>query len=633
LTGLVNLGNYPAFLIQDVEGKDIERLYIEQTVFTEAAREKAPLWSFIDRWLENSEGTHLTVLGDYGTGKTWFTRMLAARLARRYKEDPANRRQPIRVDLRQAAKALSLENLFYDHFQRELGRQVNPKSILYLLAEGRFVLIFDAFDEMATQSNWDVTLSNFRELARSAEGRAKVILTCRTHYFKDAAQVREMVEGRREGLTAEGTQLYKEISGKRGFSVLHILDFNQRQIDDYIGRACGTRAGDVRGVIARIPRLQEIAGRPVLLDMIVTSAPQLARLGGGITVANLYEAYTEEWLNRQDWRLRITRDIRGPLIEGLAERLWRTEDQRVHFNVLKDILQELLEGRILTVDDLAAADTEVRTASFLTRDNEGRYGFSHRSFLEFFLARRVLRELDFRLPLLSPEVRGFMKELDREGRLPAAVARVLSRPYASLSSGNALLLQGDAELPAPAQLEGANLAGYQLVGMKLGGANLRKANLAGANLAGADCAGADFREADLTAADLSGAACAGADFSGANLSFATLLGTGLEARGHFGAAVDGARPETVVVQLGVSNAVSSVAFHPDGMLIAAGSWDGSIRIYDVPAGKLRRVLAGHGGPVHSVAWHPDGTKLASGSEDNTIRVWEASSGRALQTLE
>ncbi|MEK7753993.1 MAG: NACHT domain-containing protein, partial [Acidobacteriota bacterium] len=348
LTDLVDLGNYPTMLVQDVEGKDIERLYIEQTVFPEATGEKTALWSFVDRWLEGTDGLQLTVLGDYGTGKTWFTRMLAARLARRYKEDPVNRPQPIRIDLRQAAKALSLENLLFEHFQRETGRLVNPKSILYLLAEGRFVLIFDGFDEMATQSNWDVTLSNFRDLARAAEGRAKVILTCRTHYFKDAAQVREMVEGRRDGLTTEGTQLYKEIFGRRGFSLAYLLDFGAEQIDAYIGRACGERAGEVRNVIGRIPRLQEIAGRPVLLDMIVKSAPQLARLGGDITVANLYEAYTEEWLTRQDWRLRITRDIRGKLIEELAARLWETDGARMHYNELKEILEELLTVRIAT---------------------------------------------------------------------------------------------------------------------------------------------------------------------------------------------------------------------------------------------------------------------------------------------
>ncbi|KIO27438.1 hypothetical protein M407DRAFT_23367 [Tulasnella calospora MUT 4182] len=80
---------------------------------------------------------------------------------------------------------------------------------------------------------------------------------------------------------------------------------------------------------------------------------------------------------------------------------------------------------------------------------------------------------------------------------------------------------------------------------------------------------------------------------------------------------------------GHSDYVSSVCFSPDGKLLVSGSDDKTIRLWDPQAGELvGEPITGHNGQVWSVCFSPDGRLLASGSKDDTVRLWDTKS-RAL----
>ncbi|CAK0875466.1 unnamed protein product [Prorocentrum cordatum] len=81
--------------------------------------------------------------------------------------------------------------------------------------------------------------------------------------------------------------------------------------------------------------------------------------------------------------------------------------------------------------------------------------------------------------------------------------------------------------------------------------------------------------------------------------------------------------------------VWSVAFSPhDANVLASGSTDGKVFLWDLTAGTVRQRLGGHAGGVRSVAFSPhDANVLASGSKDGKVFLWDLTAGTVRQRLE
>ncbi|BBD61387.1 protein kinase [Nostoc sp. HK-01] len=83
---------------------------------------------------------------------------------------------------------------------------------------------------------------------------------------------------------------------------------------------------------------------------------------------------------------------------------------------------------------------------------------------------------------------------------------------------------------------------------------------------------------------------------------------------------------------GHSNPVDSVAFSPDGNTLASGSYDKTIKLWNLTTGEQIRTFSGHFHTVISVVFSPDGKTLASGSWDETIKLWNLATGEQIHTL-
>ncbi len=581
---LIPFKRYLESLAQAFERDDLSRYYEPLDVAPlDRPEEKTGADPTIDAWLDDASSPHLALLGDYGTGKTSFCRRLAAKLARaRLAEDEWTGRVPVLVSLRNYAKALNVEsvvnNLLSDRQRFASG---SFAAFDLLNREGKLVILLDGFDEMATRVDERVVLENFRELRRLVHPRSKVLLTCRTHYFQTRGQADSVLAG----------GLVEEARSESGFRTIELAPLGREQIESIVRR----RADDPEKALELIRKtydLERLSERPVLLDMILTTIPELGKVEGKLNAARLYGVYTAQWISTDAWRSRLTPAQKECLMEALAVWMYAEDKTSVHYSDLRVFTRDELGEKVATLQDLDHFDYDVRTCSFVNRDDGGNYRFMHKSFQEYFLARHFARELTggddpkvFGLRTMPREVGLFLADMEEVTDERLLVQTVLKDSNEErFGGGNAATV-----LALRGRLREAS------------GGDLSRRNLRGADFSDQNLSGFRFEEAVLDRARFLNTRLSATVFRGASLASALLDGGGFRrvSIGGGGAFVAGLGAQGVTVWNTADASLSVHITHPvhgrimdaeahatDGllvMLIATGH-HATVETHDLRAG-------------------------------------------------
>lgn len=344
---------------------------------------------YIDRWLDDSAKEHISVLGEFGTGKTWFAFHYAWVALKRYQEAKERGTQrprlPLVITLRDYAKALNVENVLAGFFFTQHNIRLNSEVFDQLNRMGKLLLIFDGFDEMAAKVDKQQMINNFWELAKVVVPGAKVILTCRTEHFPEAQDGRALLNAELQASTANLTGETPQ------FEVLELEKFTDEQIRQVLSfQATPATVAQVMGN----PQLLDLARRPVMTALILEALPDI-EAGKPVDMSRVY-LYAVRRKMERDIKAERTFTSLADKLYFLCELSWEmlsTDQMSLNYRLFPDRIRKLFGAMVQEEKDLDHWHYDMMGQTMLIRNADGDYAPAHRSLLEFFVAYKFAAEL------------------------------------------------------------------------------------------------------------------------------------------------------------------------------------------------------------------------------------------------
>lgn len=325
---------------------------------------------YIDRWLDDPVKEHISVLGEFGTGKTWFAFHYAWVALQRYKDAQKRGvelpRLPLVIPLRDYAKAVSVESLFSEFFFRKHEIPLAGYSAFEQLNRmGKLLLIFDGFDEMAARVDRQEMINNFWELAKVVVPGAKVILTCRSEHFPEAKEGRALLNAELQASTANLTGETPQ------FEVLELEKFNDEQIKQVLSSQASETT--VEQIISN-PQLLDLARRPVMTDLILEALPDI-EAGKPVDMSRVY-LYAVRRKMENDITTERTFTSSAEKLYFLCELSWEmlhTERMSLNYRLFPDRIRRLFGAAVQEEKDLDHWQFDMMGQTMLIRNADGDY--------------------------------------------------------------------------------------------------------------------------------------------------------------------------------------------------------------------------------------------------------------------
>ncbi|MBD2444955.1 hypothetical protein H6G25_17540 [Dolichospermum sp. FACHB-1091] len=594
---------------------------------------------YINEWLADPVKEHLSVLGEFGTGKTWFAFHYAWLALEKYrqakKEGLPIPRIPLVIPLRDYAKAVSIESLFSEFFFRKHNIGLSGYSVFEQLNRmGKLLLIFDGFDEMAARVDRQAMINNFWELAKVVgTAGTKAILTCRTEHFPEALEGRSLLNAELQASTSNLTGESPQ------FEVLELEKFDDQQIKQVLNFKAKPETVDI---IINNEKLLDLARRPVMIDLIMEALPDI-ETGKPVDISRVY-LYAVRRKMERDIKADRTFTSMADKLYFLCELSWEmlsNDKMSLNYKEFPDLIRSYFSETVQEQKDLDHWHYDMMGQTMLIRNADGDYYPAHRSLLEFFVSYKLGRELgilaaDFQeVVKVLPYDQGKIDFSQTFGKTLLAKAVLdLMFPMLSTTANQRLLAEVKAtkgKTEAEAGYCGSNAVQLLLKGSRLA---LEKQDLSETVIPGVNFGLASLYNVNLTGANLTEtffAKALGAVYSLAYSPDGKYLVTGdSNGRVQIWNAVTG---QELLNLEGHSSWVWSLAWRRDGQSLASGSDDRTVKLWNVQTGECVMTLEGHSGRVRSVAWSEDGLILASGSGDKTVKLWDVQTGYCVRTLE
>ncbi len=398
-------------------------------------------------WLESDKVSRVYVLGDFGAGKSTLMRFLQSRMAKSCL-DRNRHRLPLLVELREYALRLDLDAVLRNAIIAQYFVDLIPSTMWELLNAGRFTVLLDGFDEMVDRSDANRRAELLSELEPLLDIPTVTVLTSRPSYLSEPGEVERLAAGNAPGgagakiLAASGSstatlgplqdlqsnifERYPGVSSpidpaisSAGATLLSLDPLDTEAVREFVvgldtkfQAEAGVTSAEVNNFIETTYDLSDLVRRPMLLQLIVetilSGGLKFDRPGETLGPSALYEVYTGlklqiDW-EKGEYRRSVGMEDRRGFAVAMAVAMFHARAFEVSLDRVRDVITAFARGSTTELPYNSLSETEIEsdllTCSFITVEN-GWCRFTHKSFMEFFVARRIRYELPNRSDLLG----------------------------------------------------------------------------------------------------------------------------------------------------------------------------------------------------------------------------------------
>ena len=284
---------------------------------------------------------------------------------------------------------INLVNLANESFKEKIQAIDNPKNTILLL---------DALDENPQAiSDYE---SFIKDLETLIEPFRMVVVTCRTQFFPD--EEHELKESK-----------LKSYGAKKGFYAYtrhYISPFSDENVKKYLRKRYGLKFRKRKAARRIINQCVSFTHRPLLLSYVDDLLKEKTNYD---TTLRVYEVLIDKWLDRETSRQNDPEEAKTKLNKFLQAAAVRMNENfsRSGYCIENAEVDEIISGLGLNM-----MDYQFKGRSLLNRDAQGLWKFSHKSFLEFFLAKERFENESFALDFtgLSDAKNLYMEYCKRE---------------------------------------------------------------------------------------------------------------------------------------------------------------------------------------------------------------------------
>jgi formylglycine-generating enzyme required for sulfatase activity len=367
--------------------QELSKLYIASTAHEPGCTASFDLAEYCETFLRCSSSKFLAVLGDFGTGKTTFCLMFLDRQLRDNRESTA--KPPVLlIEMKNYRQALGLAEYVQSEVARTHGIRPSVLELEKVLCDSSSLLLLDGLDEMSKvgihDNPRDELRANLETIVSGSRG-CKIILTSRKEYLRDDPTERML-------RTA-------------GFQVVYLEPWTDDDVIEFLERCnkAGLVDENVEDMWHKIQEsfdLPDILKRPLFANMFVRYG-DFDEIQRGQALVKIYESYLNEWMTYQaNFRARSLQleDIRF-FVEQLASQMALKNEVSVLASDVEQAVETSFSrkyGGSVSLKKFSAArdvlSMDIRTNTVLNR-KKNRFVFAHKSFMEYFAAKRMITDI------------------------------------------------------------------------------------------------------------------------------------------------------------------------------------------------------------------------------------------------